>query len=111
MYSILNNIFHTQFNNSGNTIDETVKLAFNSGIKLTDEHWNAIDFVKSVYSQSDFKEPSLRELRSSLKKHYKSQGGYRHLYELFPNGPINTINYLAGYTVQNGTYKGHGITQ
>ena len=109
MDNILNNIFHTQFSNAGNTADETMKLASSRGINLTDAHWNAIDTVKEIYAQSDFREPSLRELKSHLKQQFKSQGGLRHLYRLFPDGPINTISYLAGYQVPTGSYKGHGV--
>lgn len=109
MENILNNIFHTQISNVGNTADETMKLASSRGINLTDAHWSAIDTVKAVYAKSEFREPSLRELRSHLKKTFASQGGYRHLYQLFPDGPINTISYLAGYPVQAGRYNGHGV--
>lgn len=110
MDNILNNIFHTQLSNTGNTADETMKLASSRGINLTDEHWNAIDTVKEIYAKSDFREPSLRELRSHLKQKFKSQGGYRHLYQLFPDGPIDTISFLAGYKPQTASYKGHSVS-
>ncbi len=110
MDNILNDIFHTQLSNTGCTTDETMKLASIRGINLTEEHWNAIDTVKEIFAKSDFKEPGLRELKKHLKQQYKSQGGYRHLYQLFPDGPINTISYLAGYQVQTGSYKGHGVS-
>lgn len=99
MDNILNNIFHTQFSIAGNTADETMKLASSRGIHLTDKHWDAIETVKEIFARSDFKEPSLRELRSHLKQKFKSQGGNRYLYQLFPDGPIDTISYLAGYKV------------
>ncbi len=109
MDNILNNIFHTQRSNVGNTADETMKLASSRGINLTDEHWDAIDAVKKIYAHLDFREPSLRELRSHLKQKFKSQGGYQHLYQLFPDGPIDTISYLSGYEVQTTSSKGHGV--
>lgn len=110
MDNMVNHIFHTQFSNTGHTVDEIMVLASGKGINLTDAHWNAIDAVKKVYAKSDFREPSLRELKKHLKKTFESQGGYRRLYQLFPDGPIETISYLTGYEVQSGSNKGHGIS-
>ena len=110
MDNVLSNIFHTQVFNSSNTVEEIIELANNRGIDLTNDHWEAINVVKYIYQNSDFKEPSLRELKNLLKQKYQSQGGYRHLYQLFPEGPIDTISYLAGIKIQRASNTGQGVS-
>ena len=111
MDNILDNILHTHLNHSVHSMDETIERASSKGINLTDEHWQVIDFVNDLYLNSEYAIPTLRQLRGEPKNGFKQQGGYRYLYQLVPEGAIDTITYLAGFPVQDRAYNGVGITQ
>jgi sulfur relay (sulfurtransferase) DsrC/TusE family protein len=49
MNSILDNILHINLTNNFNSTFETEQRASSKGMMLTEEHWNAINFVKDVY--------------------------------------------------------------
>ena len=66
------------------------------GIVLTDEHWDAINFVKNFYDYHEDEELQIKDYNNAIKGKYAQQGGLKHLYSLFPEGPINTITQLAG---------------
>ena len=65
-----------------------------SGIKLTDRHWDVIKFVLDFYEVCDDCE-NARKLADMLQDEFTPKGGRRYLYQLFPNGPLNTIHDLA----------------
>lgn len=97
MDNILDNILHTHLNHYASSNDEIIQRASSKGLMLTDEHWKVIDFVSDIYKHAGFETPSSRQLRSQLKTNFKNQGGNRYLYQLFPDGPIDSITFLAGF--------------
>lgn len=91
MYDTVNLVRVTGF-----TREEVEERARKIGIVLTDEHWDAINFVKNFYDYHEDEELQIKDYNNAIKGKYAQQGGLKHLYSLFPEGPINTITQLAG---------------
>ena len=64
-------------------------LAQNIGIEMTDEHWDAIRFMRSDY-QAQGATPTIRRL--------STVGGMdtKRLFTLFPKKPAKKMAYIAG---------------
>lgn len=63
-------------------------------INLSAEHMAVIDFVLDFYEHCDDCE-NARALADMMHDEFIPQGGRKHLYRLFPDGPLSTIHYLA----------------
>lgn len=81
--------------------EEFVKaLAEHLNIKLYVDHWELIWYFREYYEEN-LVHPTMRQLVMTLGsrpgKPFKSNKSYeRHLYKLFPAGPIHEICKLAG---------------
>ncbi len=64
------------------------------GIELTEDHWKVIDLVRIRYAQANGI-PKAREIAEELWKLFEDKGGRKYLYEIFPEGPVNTAAELA----------------
>lgn len=64
------------------------------GIDLTDEHWEVIRFLREHFLEHG-QVKSGRVMAQMLEERF-SHPGRRHLYELFPNGPVTQGSLLAG---------------
>ena len=65
------------------------------GLFLTEEHWAVIYALREAYrSQGDAL--SAREMSRYLEHEFQLDGGRRHLYELFPGGPVSQASRFAG---------------
>ncbi|KAB2313668.1 TusE/DsrC/DsvC family sulfur relay protein [Betaproteobacteria bacterium SCN2] len=72
-------------------------IARAEGLKLSDEHWEAVRALQSYYARhEDQAKISPRDLHDALDEHFHPQGGIKHLYLLFPGGPIAQGCRLAG---------------
>ena len=72
-------------------------IARTEGLKLTDEHWEAVRALQIYYAQhEDAAKINPRDLHDALDEHFHPQGGIKHLYLLFPGGPIAQGCRLAG---------------
>lgn len=68
-----------------------------AGIELEQDHWEVIRALQGFYArhlEQDHINP--RELHDALDERFHERGGLRHLYELFPGGPIAQGCPLAG---------------
>ena len=74
------------------------QVAHQSGIELSDAHWEVIRYVRHYYLERGFVRRS-RELASALNARFKEQGGSRYLYRLFNGGPVLKACRLAGVPV------------
>jgi tRNA 2-thiouridine synthesizing protein E len=74
------------------------QIAQQSGIALSDAHWEVIRYVRHYYLERGFVRRS-RELASALNARFKEQGGSRYLYRLFNGGPVLKACRLAGVPV------------
>lgn len=72
-----------------------IKLAEQEGIRMTDEHWEVVQFLRDYYVQNG-KARSGRELSELLDEHFEARGGRKHLYRLFPKGPVVQASHIGG---------------
>ena len=77
-------------------------LARAENLTLTDTHWQVVRALQAAYADNE--EPVLhaRALHDALDERFHSQGGIKHLYELFPKGPLAQGFLLAGLTGPGG---------
>lgn len=70
-------------------------LAKADGIELTDAHWRVIKFLQKTYVERG-PAPYARALSTALNAEFEKDGGSKHLYQLFPGGPVAQGTRLAG---------------
>ena len=74
------------------------RIAAQSGIKLSEAHWEVIRYVRQYYLERGFVRRS-RELSSALNAQFSKQGGAKYLYRLFNGGPVLKACRLGGVPV------------
>ncbi|MGB1109320.1 MAG: TusE/DsrC/DsvC family sulfur relay protein [Gammaproteobacteria bacterium] len=77
------------------TEDDAWRMAEEAGIEMNDCHLAVIYFLREHYKENA-NEHSARKLGAALEKAFKTEGGRKYLYELFPDGPVTTASKLAG---------------
>jgi TusE/DsrC/DsvC family sulfur relay protein len=70
-------------------------LAAKEDIRLTEMHWEVIDFLRGYYLRNG-RARSGRELAEALDRAFVGQGGRKFLYRLFPDGPVSQGSRIAG---------------
>jgi len=72
------------------------QLAASNNIKLSDDHWEIILFIRRYYLQ--FKHlPNARVFTKAIAKELgEAKGNSRYLHKLFPEGPLKYACKLAG---------------
>jgi tRNA 2-thiouridine synthesizing protein E len=79
------------------------------GLELGAEHWQALRALQEFYARHEAPGLNMRELHDALDEKFHRQGGIRHLYVLFPGGPIAQGCRIAGLKAPAGaTDKGFG---
>jgi tRNA 2-thiouridine synthesizing protein E len=79
------------------TREYAMKTAQAENLQLMDEHWEAIRALQNYYAHHDDETViNLRDLHDALDECFHLQGGLKHLYALFPGGPITQGCRLAG---------------
>lgn len=79
------------------TRDDAMKIAQEEGLTLTAEHWDVVRALQRYYAQhEDDPVINLRDLHDALDECFHHQGGVKHLYALFPGGPIAQSCRIAG---------------
>ncbi len=78
-----------------------VNAAEQSGIELTDDHWEAIAGLQEYFSKHEF--GKRRELVDALDEKFYQKGGTRYLYQLFPGGPVAQGCVIAGLQPPSGS--------
>lgn len=74
-------------------------LADKAGVKLENEHLDAIDFIRTTYTKRE-QHPTPRVIAASLiKKYGPDKGTLRHFYDLFPKGVQQAFS-IAGVPMQ-----------
>lgn len=76
------------------------RVAQEEGLSLTEEHWETVRALQEFFARSE--NVRARELHDALDERFHARGGLRHLYELFPGGPIAQGCRLAGLTPPAG---------
>lgn len=72
------------------------ELARAEGLILTDDHWQVVRALQVFYAHQDGPTVNVRELHDALDEEFHAKGGIRHLYVLFPKGPVAQGCLLAG---------------
>ncbi len=84
------------FLTEANFSDEIVPIiAEAEGIKLTDEHWQVINFLRRKY-QEDGHTPNFRNMVLELDEEHPGTDWKKRLYELFPKQPNRQASKVAG---------------
>ena len=93
----------------GWTRARALEAAKQEGLELGEEHWAALRALQEYYAKHETPGVNMRELHDALDEKFHRQGGIRHLYALFPGGPIAQGCRIAGLKAPAGaTDKGFG---
>lgn len=83
--------------------------ARSESLELGAEHWDALRALHEYYARHEATPINLRELHDALDEKFHHLGGIRHLYQLFPGGPVGQGCRIAGLKVPAGAIdKGFG---
>lgn len=86
-----------------------VETAGQEGVELGEEHWEALRALQEYHARHAATAVNLRELHDALDEKFHRQGGIRHLYRLFPGGPVAQGCRIAGLKAPAGaTDRGFG---
>ncbi len=77
-------------------------LASADGIELSEAHFEVLKFLRKNYIEQGPSE-SVRKLAKLLDEQFADQGGRKYLYALFPKGPIDQGNRIAGLPPLHGS--------
>jgi TusE/DsrC/DsvC family sulfur relay protein len=79
-----------------NFSDEIVPvIAEADGIKLTDEHWMVVNYLRETYKENGHT-PNFRNMLAELEELHDGIDWKKKLYELFPNQPARQACRVAG---------------
>lgn len=93
----------------GWTSGAAIEAARQDGLELGDDHWEALRALHEYFARHDANAINLRELHDALDEKFHRQGGIRHLYYLFPGGPVVQGCRIAGLKTPAGAIdKGFG---
>ncbi len=79
-----------------------IEAARREGLAIGEEHWEALRALHEYYARHDEAAVNLRELHDALDEKFHRQGGIRHLYTLFPAGPVAQGCRIAGLKAPAG---------
>ena len=78
------------------------EAARQEGIELREDHWEALRALQEYYARHGETAVNLRELHDALDEKFHRQGGIKHLYRLFPGGPVAQGCRIAGLKAPAG---------
>jgi len=85
------------------------EAARQEGLEIGEAHWEALRALHEYYARHEPTAVNLRELHDALDEKFHRQGGIRHLYQLFPGGPVAQGCRIAGLKAPAGAIdKGFG---
>ncbi len=70
-------------------------IAAKEGVELTAEHWEVVHLLRNHYRLRGHSLTGTALLRA-LGEPFGMRGGIKHLYELFPGGPVSQGSRIAG---------------
>ncbi len=85
----------------GWTMHDARKVAKEDGLELTDDHWEVIRTIQSVYAEDQ--SMPIRMVHDALEAHFAKRGGGRYLYTILPGGPVVQGCRLAGLEPPKGS--------
>jgi TusE/DsrC/DsvC family sulfur relay protein len=89
--------------------EAALKTAQQGGLKLGEDHWEAVNALQEYYARHDQTFINTRELHDALDERFHGKGGMKYLYQLFPAGPVAQGCRIAGLKAPAGAIdKGFG---
>lgn len=89
--------------------DDAEQVAKSEGLRLTEDHWQAVCALQEFYARHDGPTINVRELHDALDEFFHPEGGLKYVYELFPKGPVTQGCRIAGLQPPAGAQdKGFG---
>lgn len=82
--------------------DDAERMAHAVGLELSTEHREALSALQEYFSKHDKPDLNARELHDALDERFHARGGMKHLYVLFPGGPVAQGCHLAGLPIPAG---------
>ena len=78
------------------------ETARREGLEIGEEHWEVLRALHEYYARHGGSAVNLRALHDALDEKFHLQGGIRHLYMLFPAGPVAQGCRIAGLKAPAG---------
>ena len=86
----------------GWSTETALQVARQEGLKLGEEHWEAVRALQEYFAKHAERPINLRELHDALGEKFHAKGGIKHVYELFPGGPVAQGCRVAGLKAPAG---------
>ena len=87
---------------AGWTPETASKAAQQNGLKLGEDHWEALSALQTYYARHAQAIINVRDLHDALDEKFHGKGGMKYLYQLFPAGPIAQGCLMAGLKAPAG---------
>ena len=86
--------------------DVAKALAAADDIKLTQEHWDVLAYLRDEYMNNNNNQPMERQINKDMGKRWGKKISSKDLYKLFPLAPSKQGNKIAGlpYVARKGGY-------
>jgi tRNA 2-thiouridine synthesizing protein E len=84
----------------GWTAEEAGRIAQGEGLAMDEDRWEVVRALQAYFARHAA-DPAFkaRELHDALEESFHHKGGLRHLYTLFPGGPVAQGCRIAGLKV------------
>jgi len=79
-----------------------IQTAQQEGLKLSEDHWDALRALQKYFAQHEDMPTNMRVLHDALDERFHVKGGLKGLYLLFPGGPVAQGCRIAGLQVPPG---------
>ena len=86
----------------GWTAARAAEVAKDEGLQMGEAHWETVRALQEYYARHDLNAVQLRGLHDALGEKFHRLGGLRHLYTLFPGGPVAQGCRIAGLKAPAG---------
>jgi tRNA 2-thiouridine synthesizing protein E len=91
------------------TPEKAREIAQQESLALGEDHWELLRALQEFYARHHAVAINMRELQDALEEKFHHKGGMKHLYTLFPGGPVAQGCRLAGLKAPAGaTDRGFG---
>jgi len=90
--------------------DTAQAAAAADGVTLGSDHWEVIRALQHYFASTE--QPNVRALHDALDERFHQRGGLKHLYAIFPGGPVAQGCRFAGLKAPAGALdKSFGSVQ
>ncbi len=83
-------------NNEDWSKDLASHMASQEDLKLTDAHWDVLEYLRDEYFNNNATQPNTRTIVKAMSEKWGRDVDQKELYELFPNDPSKQAGRIAG---------------